>query len=338
MSIVVGVTRFRAAVAQVRATSRTADAVGKVAAVAQQARAEGAELVVFPEALLGGYPRGAAFGAVIGDRSPSGKDEFLAYSRNAVTVPGPEVDRLGEIARENELHLVVGLIERVGTTLYCGAVTIDDAGRVVGVRRKVMPTGSERLVWAQGDGSTLRVVPTRLGRLATAICWENLMPALRMTFYAQGVEIWCAPTADARDVHLATMRHIAVEGRCFVLAANQVARAKDLSPDFATDYADPDAVVCRGGSVIVDPFGEVLAGPLHDEEGLLVAEIDLVEVTRGRYDFDAAGHYSRPDLFTLTVDTRVREPVEWRTGPEQQPLGTAGPGYDATDDVVRDEQ
>ena len=237
-------------------------------------------MVVFPEALIGGYPRGAAFGAVVGERSSPGRDEFLAYSRNAVTVPGLEVERLGEVARESRLHLVVGLIERVGTTLYCGAVTIDDAGQVVGVRRKLMPTGSERLVWAQGDGSTLRVVPTKLGRLATAICWENLMPALRMNFYAQGVEIWCAPTADAREVHLSTLRHIAVEGRCFVLAANQVAQAKDLAPDFATDYGDPDAIVCRGGSAIIDPFGVVLAGPLHDEEGLLLAEIDLAEVTR----------------------------------------------------------
>ncbi len=311
--------RFRAAVAQVRAVSSTPDAVERVANVAREARAESVELVVFPEALLGGYPRGATFGAVVGDRSTAGRDEFLAYSRNAVTVPGPEIDRLGDVARENELHLVVGLIERVGTTLYCAALTIDDRGQIVGARRKVMPTASERLVWGQGDGSTLRVAPTRLGRLATAICWENLMPALRMNFYAQGVEVWCAPTADPRDVHVATMRHIAVEGRCFVLAANLFARARDLSADFATDYRDADAIVCRGGSVIVDPFGEVLAGPLYDEEGLLVAELDLDQVTRGRYDFDAAGHYSRPDLSTLTVDTRVRNPVE-RQEPEPRPL------------------
>lgn len=302
---------FLAAVAQVRATPSTADALEEVAAVSQRAGSDGAKLIVFPEALLGGYPRGAGFGAVVGERSAVGRDEFLAYSRNAVTLSGPEVERLGEVARENRLHLVVGLIERVGTSLFCGAVTIDDTGRVVGVRRKVMPTGSERLIWAQGDGSTLRVVQTKLGRVATAICWENLMPALRMSFYAQGVEIWCAPTADAREVHLSTLRHIAVEGRCFVLAANQVARAKDLSPGLATDFDDPEAVVCRGGSVIIDPFGELLAGPLHDEEGLLFAELDLGEVTRGRYDFDAAGHYSRPDLFTLTVDTRERQPVEW---------------------------
>ena len=295
-----------------------------VAAFSQQAASEGAKLVVFPEALLGGYPRGALFGAVVGERSSVGREEFLAYSRNAVTLPGPELERLSEIARANRLHLVVGLIERVGTTLFCGAVTVDDAGRLIGVRRKVMPTGSERLIWGQGDGSTLRVVASKLGALATAICWENLMPALRMSFYAQGAEIWCAPTADAREVHLSTLRHIAVEGRCFVLAANQVARGKDLSVDFATGFTDPDAIVCRGGSVIVNPFGDVLAGPLHDEEGLLMAEIDLADVIRGRYDFDATGHYSRPDLFTLTVDTRERPAVEWSSGPTTVPVEADG--------------
>jgi nitrilase len=304
-------TGLRVAVAQVRAISDTAGAVEVVAAMSWRASAEGARLVVFPEALLGGYPRGAGFGAVVGERSAAGRDEFLAYSRNAVTVPGPEVARLCEIARDCGLHVVVGLVERAGSSLYCGAVTIDDEGLVVGFRRKLMPTGSERLIWAQGDGSTLSVAPTKIGRLATAICWENLMPALRMNFYAQGVEIWCAPTADAREVHLSTLRHIAVEGRCFVLAANQVATAADLSPAFATGYHDPREIVCRGGSSIIDPFGEVLAGPLHDEEGLLFADLDLGQVTRGRYDFDPTGHYSRPDIFTLSVDTRARQPVEW---------------------------
>lgn len=300
--------------AQVRAPSDTASAIAKVDEVARQAAADGVELVVFPEALLGGYPRGAGFGAVVGERLRSGREEFLAYSRQAVTLPGPQIDQLAKIAARRRLHMVVGFIERAGTSLYCAAVTLDDVGQVVGRRRKVMPTGSERLIWAEGDGSTLTVTDTRLGRLATAICWENLMPALRLNFYAQGVEIWCAPTADARDVQLATMRHIAVEGRCFVLAANQVARARDLSLSYATAYADPDAVVCRGASVIVNPFGEVLAGPLADEEQILTADIDLDDVTRGRFDFDAAGHYSRPDLFTLTVDRRARHSVEPTTG------------------------
>ena len=304
--------RLNVAVAQVRAAASTSEAVEMVAEVARAAHQRDAQLVVFPEALLGGYPRGATFGAVVGDRNRFGRDEFLAYSRNAVCVPGPEVEQLAAIAAEWGLHLVVGVIERVGTTLYCAAVTIDDTGGLVGRRRKLMPTGAERLIWGEGDGSTLVVNATKVGRLATAICWENLMPALRLNFYAQGVDIWCAPTADAREVHVATMRHIAVEGRCFVLCAKQVARASDLSAEFATTFGDPSAIVCRGGSVIVDPFGEILAGPLYDEAGLLVEEIDLDQITRGRYDFDPAGHYSRPDIFTLSVDRTPRSPVIWR--------------------------
>jgi nitrilase len=302
-------TTVRAAVAQVRAPRDTSAAIKNVEELTAAASLDGVELLVFPEALVGGYPRGAAFGAVVGDRSSVGRQEFLEYSRQAVTLPGPEIDELSAIARTASLHMVVGFIERVGDSLYCAAVTIDPDGDVIGRRRKVMPTGSERLIWAEGDGSTLTVTPSRLGRLATAICWENLMPALRLNFYSQGVDIWCAPTADARDVQLATMRHIAIEGRCFVLAANQFAQAKDLSPSYSTSYSDPERVVCRGASVIVNPFGDVLAGPLTDGEGLLVADLDLDDVTRGRYDFDAAGHYSRPDLFTLAVDRRERSAV-----------------------------
>jgi nitrilase len=302
-------TIVRAGVAQVRAPKDTAEAITRVAEMATSAAAQGVQLLVFPEALLGGYPRGAGFGAVVGERSRAGREEFLAYSNQAVTHPGPELEGLGQIAAANGIHLVVGFIERVGTSLYCATATIDDAGRLIGRRRKIMPTGTERLIWAQGDGSTLTVAESRLGRIATAICWENLMPALRLNFYAQGVDIWCAPTADARDVQLATMRHIAVEGRCFVLAANQVAQVKDLSAAYATDYADQEEVVCRGASVIVNPFGDVLAGPLMNDEGLLVADLDLDDITRARYDFDAAGHYSRPDIFTLTVDRTEKPPV-----------------------------
>lgn len=304
--------------AQVRAASDTAAALARVGELAGDAAREGVQLLVFPEALLGGYPRGAGFGAVIGARSAAGREEFLAYSREAVEVPGPQVDELRRIAVDHRIHLVVGLIERAGTTLYCAAVTIDDCGEVIGRRRKVMPTGTERLVWGQGDGSTLRVASTRFGNVATAICWENLMPALRMTFYAQGVDLWCAPTADARDVHLATMRHIAVEGRCFVLAANQVALARDLAPAYATDYNDAEALVCPGRSVIVDPFGTVLAGPLDGTEGLLVADLDLDDVTRARFDFDVTGHYSRPDLFTLLVDTEPKAAVRDRSAPDTE--------------------
>jgi nitrilase len=189
-------------------------------------------------------------------------------------------------------------------------LTFNDQGTLVGKRRKVMPTASERLVWGQGDGSTLKVTPTAVGRLATVICWENLMPAMRLNFYSQNPQIWCAPTADARDVNIASMRHIAIEGRVFVIASNQYAQAKDLSDSYENIYDDPETTVCRGGSVIVSPFGDVLAGPLYDEEGLLTADIDLNDVTRGKYDFDVAGHYSRPDIFSMKVDMTERAAVK----------------------------
>ncbi len=302
-------TVVRAGVAQVRAPRDTPQAIARVAEWSAKAADDGVELLVFPEALLGGYPRGASFGTVVGERSPAGRDEFLSYSRQSVTYPGPEIDEIRSVAADHGLHLVVGFIERAGSSLYCATVTVDDTGQVIGRRRKVMPTAAERLIWAQGDGSTLTVSPSRLGRLATAICWENLMPALRIDLYSQGVDIWCAPTADARDVQQSTMRHIAVEGRCFVLSANQVAVAADLSPAISTAYPDPEMVVCRGASVIVDPFGDVLAGPLVDREGLLVADLDLDQIARGRYDFDATGHYARPDLFTLVTDHTPRSAV-----------------------------
>ncbi len=302
-------TTVRAGVAQVRAPRDTADAIKRVAEIASAAANDGVALVVFPEALLGGYPRGAGFGAVVGERSGVGREEFLAYSGQAVTCPVPSWRSSATSLPRGHCTSWSGSSRGPGPACTAPRPPSMTPARSIGRRRKVMPTGSERLIWAQGDGSTLTVTDTRLGRVATAICWENLMPALRLNFYAQGVDIWCAPTADARDVQLATMRHIAVEGRCFVLTANQVARVRDLSPSYATTYTDGEQIVCRGASVIVDPFGEVLAGPLLDQEGLLVADLDLDDVTRGRYDFDASGHYSRPDIFTLLVDRASKPSV-----------------------------
>jgi hypothetical protein len=184
-------------------------------------------------------------------------------------VPGPETDQLSQVAARHGCELVIGVIERAGSTLYCSAVFISGTGEVRGVHRKVQPTGSERLIWGQGDGSTLHVFDTPLGRIGAAICWENLMPALRLALYGQGIEFWCAPTADARDSHIATMRHIALEGRCVVLAANQFATRSAYPADYDSVLpADPGAVVCRGGSVIAGPLGDILAGPLYDQRGI----------------------------------------------------------------------
>lgn len=282
----------------------------KVADLTADAAAKGAKLVVFPEAFLSGYPRGSSFGAVIGARTIEGRQEYRRYWESAIDVPGPAVDRLAAIARENGVHLVMGIIEREGGTLYC-TVLFFSPHAYLGKHRKVMPTGSERLVWGFGDGSTLPVYETDCGRVGAVICWENYMPMLRAAMYGQRIQIYCAPTADARPTWLPTMQTVALEGRCFVLSTNQFNRRSDFPADDTLELPDdPDAIVCRGGSCIVDPLGQVLAGPLWDEEGILTATIDLGVILQGAFDFDPVGHYSRPDIFQLKVDTRPKSAVE----------------------------
>ena len=188
-------------------------------------------------------------------------------------------------------------------TLYCSLLYFGPDGRLLGVHRKLKPTGSERLIWGEGDGSTLNVYETTVGRIGGLICWENYMPLARMALYSQGVEVYLAPTADSRDTWQATLRHIACEGRCFVLGCNQYV-TKDLYPadlEGVQDLEGQPEVMCRGGSVIISPLGEVLAGPLYDREGILLAELDLAEVVRARFDFDVVGHYARPDVFDYAV-------------------------------------
>src|SRR5579859_696761 len=281
----------------------------KVAWLAGAASAGGAALAVFPEAFLPGYPRGIAFGTVVGDRTAEGRDQFRRYFDASVDVPGPAVDRLAGIAAENSLYLVIGVVERDGGTLYCTALFFSPDG-YLGKHRKLMPTAAERIVWGFGDGSTMPVFDTPLGRIGAVICWENYMPLLRMAMYAKGVQIYCAPTADGRETWLSTMRHVALEGRCFVLSCNQFTRRSDLPPDIPNTLAQaPDDVVSSGGSCIISPLGEVLAGPARDGEEILFADIDLDEISRGKFDFDVTGHYARPDVFRLTVDEAPKPPV-----------------------------
>ncbi|GMN61136.1 hypothetical protein TIFTF001_030225 [Ficus carica] len=244
----------------------------------------GSQLVVFPEAFIGGYPRGSNFGVVIGNRTAKGKEEFRRYHASAIDVPGPEVDRLAAMAGKYK-------------------------------HRKVMPTALERIIWGFGDGSTIAVFETPIGKIGAAICWENRMPLLRTAMYAKGIEIYCAPTADARDVWQASMTHIAVEGGCFVLSANQFCRRKDYPPPpeyvFSGTEEDltPDSVVCAGGSVIISPSGTVLAGPNYDGEALISADLDLGEIAKAKFDFDVVGHYSRPEVLSLVVRDHPTNPV-----------------------------
>jgi nitrilase len=282
-----------------------ARSLSKALALMAEAAAQGAELVVFPEAFLGAYPKGLDFGARVGMRSPEGRREFRRYFENAIDVPGPETDALGAASGRHGVYLVIGVIEREIGTLYCTALFFGPEGRLLGKHRKLMPTAMERLVWGFGDGSTLPVLDTPLGKIGAVICWENYMPLLRAAMYAKGIQIYCAPTVDDRETWIPTVRHIALEGRCFVLSACQFIRRGDYPADYQAIQGDaPETVLIRGGSVIVSPLGRILAGPNYECECIQVADLDLGEITEGKFDLDVAGHYARPDVFSLIVNER----------------------------------
>ena len=289
-------------------TPRTLD---RMQVLCERAQGERLGLVVFPEAYVGGYPTGLDFGARVGSRSQKGRDDFLRYWEAAIEVPGPETQRMGEYAAAMGAAMVVGVIERGKVaTLYCTALFFGPDGQLLNKHRKLMPTGMERLIWGFGDGSTLPVVDTPVGKAAAAMCWENYMPSLRSALYAGGTQFWCAPTVDDGDVWLPSMRHIAKEGRCFVLSACQFLKRSDAPENYdCVQGQDPETVLIRGGSVIVSPKGDVLAGPLYGEEGTLVAEVDPADFIRGKWDLDVAGHYSRPDVFSLQVNRSVQAAV-----------------------------
>jgi nitrilase len=251
--------------------------VEKACGLIEQAADQSAQLILFPEAFIPAYPRGLAFGTVVGSRSPVGRKVWQRYWENTVEVPGPTTFQLGEAAKKANVYLAMGVIERDAArssgTVYCTLLYFGPDGRLLGKHQKLKPTGGERLIWGEGDGSTLTV-------------------------------IYLAPTADARDTWQATLRHIACEGRCFVLGCNQY-MTKEMYPDDLKDLKELDEqpeLMCRGGSVVISPLGKVLAGPLYEQEGILFADLDLGAIARSKFDFDVVGHYARPDVFQLTVN------------------------------------
>jgi nitrilase len=286
--------------------SGTRATLDKILSNEQAIKASGCDLLVMPEALLGGYPKGADFGTRVGYRTSAGREDFLQYWQQAIDLDGAEVSELAKLAKTCNTTIVIGVIERGGSTLYCTALFLSNHGEVIAKHRKLIPTASERLIWGQGDGSTLPVVETTAGRVGAAICWENYMPLLRTAMHAKGLDIWCAPTVDDRDIWQTSMRHIAYEGRSFLVSACQY-QPEPAGPGDNTWPAGKPLI--RGGSVIVSPMGEVLAGPLYNEEGIISAAIDPDDIIRARYDMDPVGHYARPDIFKLTVDESERPPV-----------------------------
>jgi nitrilase len=290
--------------------------VDKACKLIRECADQGAHFILFPEAFIPAYPRGLSFGMVVGNRTPEGRRTWQTYWENAVEIPGQATETLGAAAREAGVYLAIGVIERDSQfsrgTLYCTLLYFGPDGSVIGKHRKLKPTGAERLVWGEGDGSDLIVLDTEFGKIGGLICWENYMPLARTVIYGKGTEIYLAPTADQRDTWQATLRHIACEGRCFVLGCNQFV-TKDMYPDELKgieELSNQPNVMCRGGSAIISPLGEVIAGPLYDKEDILFAELDLGEVVRGKVDFDAVGHYARPDVFQLIVDENPSPPMK----------------------------
>ena len=288
----------------------TPKSLQKLADLAADAVRQRAALVVFPEAFIGGYPKGLDFGVTLGIRSPEGREDFRRLFESAIEVPGPATEFIGSVAKDHAIHLVVGVIERDGGTLYCTALIFGPDGQMLGKHRKLMPTAMERVVWGCGDGSTLPVVTTNLGKIGSVICWENYMPLLRTAMYAKGVELYCALTVDDRETWISTIRHIALEGRCFVLSACQYLQRSDLPSGYPTErFPASQDVLIRGGSSIVGPLGQILAGPKYGEECILAADLDRAELARAKFDFDVVGHYSRPDVFRLEVNEQPMKSV-----------------------------
>ena len=291
----------------------TPSTLSKFSDLLSDAKAAKSDLAVFPEAFVGGYPKGVDFGVRVGSRDDAGRELFRLYSDNAVELSSPEYESLSEAVAANEVATVVGVIERKGATLYCSTFSFERDGSLLGVHRKLVPTAMERLIWGQGDGSDLPVMDSSAGWLVSAICWENYMPLLRSYYYNANPDFYCVSTVDDRPVWLPTMQTIALESRAFVLSACQYLERGmiGLGDDQfdAVQGNSADTVLINGGSCIIAPSGEVLAEPVYGKETILTAEVDLNDRTRGKFDLDVAGHYARPDVFELKANVGAQRNV-----------------------------
>ncbi len=292
----------------------------KLADLAADAARQGAQLAVFPEAFVGGYPKGHDFGVSVGIRTPEGRDVFRRLCEMRLVVPGEETERLAKVARDHGVALVVGVHEKDGGTLYCTALIFGSDGNLLGKHRKLMPTAMERALWGCGDGSTLPVAATALGKIGAVICWENYMPLLRAAMYARGIELYCAITVDDRDTWLPTMRHIALEGRCFVLSACQGPRT------WRPSCRLPDRLV-GAGATIAYPWWQLhcrAARPRPRRARIWGGMHPHRRPRPGRpsarkFDFDVVGHYARPDVFRLEVNEKPLTAVTFRGGGSSVP-------------------
>ncbi len=268
--------------------------------------AAGCELLLFPESFIPCYPRGLSFDAVIGRRTDRGRDIWLDYWMNSPELSSTHIATISKAVKAARIIVALGITEKepLGKSLHCSLLYFDANGVLAGKHRKLKPTGLERYIWGESDGSLLTTLDSPIGMIGGLICWENYMPLARMAMYTKGVEIYLAPTADSRPAWQATMQHIALEGRCFVLAANQFVRRSDYPARYQDELAGEPEIMCPGGSVIYSPMGELLAGPLWNEEGLLIADLDFTVLAKSKLDFDCIGHYARPDVFNFSVNNQ----------------------------------
>jgi len=292
--------------------------VEQAANIINTVAAQGAELIVFPEAFIPGYP------AWIWRLRPGGdwgvsEELHTRLLRNAIDLSSDDLKPIITAAKSNKVTVVCGMNERDNensrTTLYNAVVTIDTQGNIANHHRKLMPTNPERMVWGFGDGHGLNVIDTPVGRIGSLICWESYMPLARYALYAQGIEIYIAPTYDSGDAWLGTMQHIAREGKCWVLCCGVALERKDLPDDFPSIellYPVVDEWINPGNSVVISPNGEIVAGPLSKEKGHMIVDIDVELSSTSKRALDVAGHYSRPDVFTLEVNKTRQSPIQFK--------------------------
>ena len=296
--------------------------IEKAVSCVKKAAEQGAELVVFSEAFIPGYPTWIWRLKPGGDWGLS-EQLHARLLANAVQIDSEQLRPLFDAAREHHVSVVCGLEERdqgaSRATLYNTVITIGPDGQLLNRHRKLMPTNPERMVWGFGDGSSLRVVDTPVGRVGTLVCWENFMPLARCALFAQGIEIYIAPTYDSGEKWIRSLQHIAREGGCWVLGSGNLLRVSDLPDDFPERerlYPDADEWINPGDSLVINPSGDIVAGPLRHESGLIMANIDLEQVSAAKRSLDIVGHYARPDIFTLQVNTNAQTPVEFHRGRE----------------------
>lgn len=294
-----------------------AKSIEEAIASIDEAASEGAQLVVFPEAYIPGYPTWIWRLKPGGDMA-LGNEIHAKLRANAVDMMKNDLAPIQEAAKARKVVVVIGFneieSEYSGTTLFNSVAIIDDNGQVLNVHRKLMPTNPERMVWGEGDGRGLRVVNTSVGRIGSLICWENYMPLARYAMYAQNIEIYVAPTWDCGATWLASMNHIAREGGCWVLSCATAWEGSDVPTNFPGREAlfSNDEWINTGDAVFVKPFGGIIAGPHNKDKSLLIAEIDVEAARLSRKSLDVAGHYGRSDIFKLQVDREPRSPVTFK--------------------------